>query len=511
METHGVKHHYHLHHHHHQTTQPASHHSNHSSLSNSQPFSFGSNPSPGQSQSSSSKLNFETSAAFPLLLSSIESGRVNFVNPKPVAFARPKCSSTFSCNQNGNVNPSQAPSDSSQHSSNTLTHSSQVGAGKHRHESLQQSNGGVKATPKQKSAATPNLIASSGRQQAFGHSTNGHAQARSQASHLTGEAAVVVAGAATLPHGGGLSFKKNFHARETPLNNNGTCNRSRTSPNKENKTAALPATTAAPTSATTTGASNGAPGAATANRRPSIRSPTRTSGSNAAKSAPGSGNVPPFNNSYNHQRATSAVERITNGIVEGPHGIVPNHRPPPTALAPSQTCPSKPRPLKEFKFFKERAKDKLNKYQGTNTGNDMDSGAKTGSKAISKFSLSSNSTKGKSSGAVKGTSTKRSPKTAKANGLQGKSKSNINNCESAIGDKASSQPPPPAKLFLPDTAVTAVWKDSPVGEPAVKANTSATSATEDGEQIQIVYYREAIVDGFTFQAFDDIESLEVSH
>src|SRR5699024_10545001 len=118
----------------------------------------------------SSKLSFESSTAFPLLLSSIESGRQNF-NSKPAAAAptfpsRPK-NFTTSAHHNaatGNVIHNSASSHTSTHpSSNSLSQFSLVGAGKHRqHESSHQSNGGVKATPKPKSAATPNLITSSG-------------------------------------------------------------------------------------------------------------------------------------------------------------------------------------------------------------------------------------------------------------------------------------------------------------------------------------------------------------
>ncbi|KAH9395320.1 hypothetical protein TYRP_020885 [Tyrophagus putrescentiae] len=271
MEAHTVKH--PAFHHLHQANPPTNHlanHLSHNSLSasintssTSQPFAFGSSQSQGSSQqgSSASKLNFESSTAFPLLLSSISSesglsgvggvgssvggaGRSNaFSTPKAgVSFSRgstSKGSSTFGSLSTGLHNAATAGNLSNHSASSQLSlaqqfTSAQLGAGKHKHASTatagppvdhQQfalssnsnisshplTNGIAKGTPRPKASAPPNQLAT------FGPATpNGRGHLHQQL-HLHGAKSTpgqqyLTDGGATVGATSALPFKKNLLA-----------------------------------------------------------------------------------------------------------------------------------------------------------------------------------------------------------------------------------------------------------------------------------------------------------
>lgn len=451
METHGVKHHYH----HHQTNQQSSHHS-------SQSFSLGSNQNGHQT---ASKINLP----FPLLLSHIDPGK-NFNAP----FSRTK---TFSSTNNGTGNVSQSVS-TQQHGHNSNTFLG-LGAGKHgRQVESSHTNGGVKATPKPKSAATPNLITSSGRQQAtFGHSTNGLSQAKS--SHLTGEATVTSATLAS----SSLPFKKNLLARET-LSNNGTCNRSKASPNKENKTATL-------SNASTTSL------APSPLKRPSIRSPSgpRSCSSNTSKFQTSSANHSQPNQFTDSAKTGGSLngggDTVSSPELEKSVNIADHlHR--------AHTQSTQPK-TKEFKFFKEKAKDKLHKNLSVD---DCDNETYSG---LCKHALA-NSSKFKPSSPNNSGALRKEPKSRKTKrGLSGKSKATSNNnsasdfllngsqlhgLQSGVVSSLSYLSDSPA--VAPSSFASLVPLDSPLVEPVE------------------VGYSKKIIDGFTFYCFAEEKSIEVS-
>lgn len=344
METHGLKHHY-LHHQPkqpiHQNSQQTNfhqHQNNHNnSLGSTQPYSFASGPN-GQTN----KIKFETSAAFPLLLSSIESGQNAFNGTTIFPKANSKDSlitnhvnnvaSHVNQSASGQGNESSSSSSllsSSSSSSSSLSQQSSTGSSHHN------TNGVVWATPKLKSAATPNLT---GRQlTTFGQSTNGHSQANSFVDEASSVTSLT-------------PFNKNLIARE-PINNNGVYNRNKTkSPNKENKNLKL--------ANRNNHVSILANSVDVGSKRPSIRSP------NTHNNPTNSNNNKCNQNGDDHSLLSTGSNSATNRT-------------------------------KVAKFFKEKSKEKVDSRKNVNQCNN-NSSTKSGDKPrsnISKTKCSSNSVK----------------------------------------------------------------------------------------------------------------------
>lgn len=593
-------------HHLHQASPPTNHlanHLSHNSLSTSinsslpsQPFAFGSNQSQGsssQQSSSASKLNFESSTAFPLLLSSISSesglsgvgasgssvggaGRSNaFSTPKPgVSFSRgstSKSGSTFASLSTSLHNAATGNLSNHSASSQSLAQqftSVQLGAGKHKHASTatagppadQQfalssnsntsshplTNGIVKGTQRPKATAPPNQLAT------FGPATpngRGHQQPQQQQQQLHLHGAKSEPGQQYLTDGGApigatsaLPFKKNLLARETSLNNNGTSSsRSKASTNKENnkgsilssgaQPSALPlaATTlasamlaAAPVAAPialapTTGA---AAVSTTARKASSNRSPTRAPGPKSAVSSDsnatsnkgsGSGANQPSHNLHNHVlvngTASPAQLPTLDLSLETINYVASN---PNVVLSPSSFT-SKQKP-KEFKFFKEKAKDKQQQKGstagGTNNGckDVQQSSAKSTSKSTSKAKSAATSLSS-GSGTVKKVNKGSTTKADKSSGLQGKTKNNNNSSTNSEVTKSRKQPASAVSTVsvLSENGATLFQSDGLEKVVGEQAHAEAPFCE------RIVYFSESIIDGFAIQCFTDQESLEVSH
>ncbi|XP_017475768.1 PREDICTED: serine-rich adhesin for platelets-like [Rhagoletis zephyria] len=596
MEAHTVKH--PAFHHLHQANPPTNHlanHLSHNSLSasintssTSQPFAFGSSQSQGSSQqgSSASKLNFESSTAFPLLLSSISSesglsgvggvgssvggaGRSNaFSTPKAgVSFSRgstSKGSSTFGSLSTGLHNAATAGNLSNHSASSQLSlaqqfTSAQLGAGKHKHASTatagppvdhQQfalssnsnisshplTNGIAKGTPRPKASAPPNQLAT------FGPATpNGRGHLHQQL-HLHGAKSTpgqqyLTDGGATVGATSALPFKKNLLARETSLNNNGTSSsRSKASPNKENNkgstlsssaqppilpftATALSAALSAPVAAIALAPTTGAAAVSTPARKASSnRSPTRAPGPKSTVN--NDSNITSNNGGSSNSNANQHIHNLHNHVLvngtaspqlpaldlslETINFVASNHN---VVLSPSSFT-SKQKP-KEFKFFKEKAKDKQQQKSstaagGTNNGckDAQQSSAKSTSKSTSKAKSATTSS---SSGASKKVNKGSATKADKSSGLLNKTKNNNSS---------------------PSSEVTKSRKQS-VSTLSTVSNLSENRATlfpNDGAQMvigeqphldtpvseRIVFFSESIIDGFAIQCFTDQESLELS-
>ena len=473
-----MKAHYHRHHHqqsnqqqshhHHHPHHQHNHHSSHNGTSNSAgTYKLGPNSQNSISTPPAAKIS---STAFPLLLSSIESGRQNYANSV-------SSNSTKSSSNGSSQNATALNTSSSNVCYRDSSYQFGLNKSKARTDTCSSSNtnhcngnSGVKLTPKCKTVATPNLVASNGRHQAnYGHCTNGHTQTKS--SHLTVDC--------THPssHTSSLPFKKNTLSRELGLHNNNAHSRNRVTPYKDGKSFTL---TNNQTVTNTLGAKK-----ADSIRPPNVRSNSSSKHTNGA-----------------HAKASSQYNHYDNVNGGGGVGVMPftiskkDLDVSCESNSPKGQCATvKP---KEFKFFKEKAKDKQHRNEKCDTDTSTSSSTKANCKQSSKSPKANNTNKKASSVTTKKSlvkeSKKRPDKSSTKSGGQIVPRGKCNKASSGQDDD--------------DDGISDHVQLSLTDNESV--HLISQSLVENHRQVRVISFTEYIIENFALHAFTTLEDLIVS-
>lgn len=451
-----MKHHYHQRHHHHQPNQQ------HPAI-NSSTYGIGQTNSPSSTTAASGpKIS---STAFPLLLSSIESGRQNFQNSpftsSPTA-ASIKSTNHITSGHNGTglSNPS---TNNTYFTGNSLHQFGLVNANKQRPADSttnhQNGNGGVKATSKSKAVATPNLVTNSGRHQAnFAHNANGHSKLPLTATDSIPSS--VTSASSSLP------FKKSLTSREFEHNN---C-RNRCPKCVTNSTSPLPSA---------------------ATKKCSVRSIC-----GSTKQA----------NKVNHNPQYNHCDTISGGggcVISGGCNVIrlPTHKDldksshnhtndshshhPLSGITGQENLTNKP---KEFKFFKEKAKDN----QQPQPKNAL---AKSDNEPKGKQAKSSKSNK---KSVLGGGGDK---KVTSACGVDGEKKK-----KTKVDKSTKGITPIRTKCSKHVNDVLLLGDKSDEGQCA----SDAKSDVDNDRPVRVIVYTEYLIDNFALHAFSTPEDLIVS-